>query len=206
MINQPCVTAVGPWAWAYLAAIRATHRHAEVVKSSDVNCRQRFWCRFTCKTRIGLRFCITFCSCIRVTDFLLTALLQRERDAYAQLHSVDSRRLRVGLVACCLGPYLARSKTKLSATSSQLISVILWEFLPVVVLMSLYLDATLRVGGIEEKEEEENWCMPRGSLHRDRVVSEIFTDPRMRNFWVVVYNYSCCKSVSLNSTAPGPME
>jgi len=23
--------------------------------------------------------------------------------------------------------------------------------------MSLYLDATLRVGGIEEKEEEENW-------------------------------------------------
>ena len=45
--------------------------------------------------------------------------------------------------------------TKLSTTSSQLISVILWEFLPVVLFMSLKLDATLRVGGIEEKEEEE---------------------------------------------------
>ena len=55
-----------------------------------------------------------------------------------------------------------------------------------VVLMSLYLDATLRVGGIEEKEEEENWrgdaCHGVVSAAIDRVVSEIFTDPRMRNF------------------------
>jgi len=44
--------------------------------------------------------------------------------------------------------------TKLSTTSSQLIFVILWEFLQLVLLTSLYLDATLRVGGSEEKEEE----------------------------------------------------
>jgi len=44
--------------------------------------------------------------------------------------------------------------------------------------MSLYLDATLRVGGIEEKEEENGVV----SAAIDRVVSEIFTDPRMRNF------------------------
>jgi len=37
----------------------------------------------------------------------------------------------------------------------KLIPVILPEFLPVALLTSCYLDATLRIGGSEEKEEEK---------------------------------------------------
>ena len=57
--------------------------------------------------------------------------------------------------------------TKLSTTSSQLISVILREFLPVVLLMSFYLDATLRVVGIEEKEEEEGKLLWEGFAEKE---------------------------------------
>ena len=50
--------------------------------------------------------------------------------------------------------------TKLLSIPDKLIPVILPEFLPVALLTSCYLDATLRIGGREEKEEEkevEHW-------------------------------------------------
>jgi len=40
----------------------------------------------------------------------------------------------------------------------------------VVLLTSLYLDATLRVGGIEEKEEEEIFALHYNKLNKIRII------------------------------------